>query len=504
MNITLDLARRGLQQHLRAPGWILARAALTVLLIVALAVAGGAAARLGAPGRSFFLALLIVDLVFLTAIAIGPFASALAEEKEGDTLNVLRLAGLTSPAIVSAKALGLLASTLLLLVLEVPFAMLATTLGGVSARQVAATFVVLLSYTLAAQGIALACAARAPNTKAASYRTGWILSAWLLLPTVLATLVSMVGGWTRGAGPQPVGPGPAPPIAIDVIDLLHLASPLSAALAAAREPAPPLFPFAVWLSLALAPLGFAIAVWALADTPAKARPAAPPRIRRLRPVGLRTKALIWKEQNFLLGGPVAMRRRLMWYWVLFFALGVLTFDPRGGWFASWGTVGVWTFLLAGLIEAGIAASHLYRDEIRERTLFGLALLPVPPMTWAMAKARGGLRAVRAPSWALAASCACVVFSRPVAMVALPVAVLAWVMLGLLIVNLTLYLSLWLPRGSFPAAAATVLIPSGLLLSSGAFEVACCFFYVGPIAILSVLGWLQVAIGRRLRLLATRS
>ncbi len=486
---------------MRAQEWVLARAALTALLIVALAVACGGAARLGAPGRSLFVALVFLDFVFLTAIAIGPFASALAEEKEGDTLGVLRLAGLTPTAIVGAKAGGLLASTLLLLLIQVPLAILATTLGGVSGRQVIAAFVTLVCYTIAAQGIALACAARANTPKGAGHLVAWILSTWLLLPTALASLLTMVGYWTGGAGGGRAGAGSSR--VQDALDLLHLVSPFSVAFAGLERPSPPLTPIVVWICLALAPIAFALAVLSLGQKRVASSPESRRHLRRPRPLGLRTLALVWKEENFLLGGRAAMRRRTIGYGVIWLALGVLTYDPRGGWFGSWGTVGVQVFLLAALLEAGVAASHLYRDEVRDRTLFGLALLPVPPATWAMGKARGALRALRAPTWPLAASCAWVVLGRPALIVPLPIALMAWFCLGALVVNGTLFLSLWLPRGAFPAAAAAVLIPSGIFAWSPAIEVACCFFYVAPVTVLVVVSWLQVAIGRRLRLLAAR-
>ncbi|HLU39840.1 MAG TPA: ABC transporter permease, partial [Planctomycetota bacterium] len=164
MNVALDLALRGLRQHLRAPGWVAARATLALLLMFAVVVTAAGRGAVGASGLDLFSALVTIDFLFLAAIAIGPSSSALAEEREGDTLGVLQLAGLSPGAILFAKAGGLFASTMLLLVVQVPFATLATVLGGIDARQVATVFVLLLSTLFGAQGIALACAASAPNT----------------------------------------------------------------------------------------------------------------------------------------------------------------------------------------------------------------------------------------------------------------------------------------------------------------------------------------------------
>lgn len=492
MNVALDLALRGLRQHLRAPGWVAARATLALLLMFAVVVTAAGRGAVGASGLDLFSALVTIDFLFLAAIAIGPSSSALAEEREGDTLGVLQLAGLSPGAILFAKAGGLFASTMLLLVVQVPFATLATVLGGIDARQVATVFVLLLSTLFGAQGIALACAASAPNTRIASQRSGAAVLGWLLGPAVAVEVEALTLGATGVGAP-----------ATSTFGVLRKLSPLDAALDALALQSPPLFPVAAWLGLASGVAGLAFAVRLLRRGPARATTGREGGARRPRPAHLRSGAVRWKEEQFLLGGPAGRRRRTVAYAALLCLLGLLTFDPRGGWLLAWGQLGIWTFLAIGLVEAGIAASHLYRDELRERTLFGLALLPLPPRTWALAKAHGAISALRAPRDLLLASLLLVALGRPVFLPGLVFGAGLFAMVGVLVVYLTLYLSLRLPRGAFIAASGIVLPPVALVAYTNSLLLFCGAFYIVPIAVVAAVSSLQVAIGRRVRELATR-
>lgn len=503
MKRTLELAACDLRGHVRARGWVAARGALVLLLLVGLPFAMRESSRIGAAGLTFFRLLVVLDVAFLTAIAIGPFASSLAEEKEGDTLGVLRLAGLSPGGIVLAKVLGLLAATLLLLAVQTPFGVLATSLGGLGHSQVAGVLTILVGYTVAAQGIALAAAGWSRDPKQAGTRTGQALAVWLLLPW----LVDAVIAWLRAlATPAGGGGGPAstavtvPSSLESLASTLHGISPLSHALDVLAGPGRFVWPPVV-LCGATALLGYALAVAGVAR--GAGRPPAAERRRRLpRIVGVRTRALVWKEENFLLGGARRRRVRRWAYIGLFALLGVLSFDPRGGWLGTWSTLGTLVFFVAAFLETGVAASHLYREELRERTLFGLLLLPLPPMTWAAAKAEGALRVAHVPLVLLGVSLALgIMFGEPQVG-----ALLAGVGVAVVTINLTLYLSLWLPRGAFVVSAALMLFPAMLLLVSGPAQLAFCCgcaYVAGPLAIVFV-GWLQVQIGKRLRVLGAQA
>lgn len=483
--------------HVGDRGWVLGRATLVLALIASLLIGVASSGQVGAAGLNLLGTLLVVDFGFVTATAVGPFASGLAEEKEGDTLGVLRLAGLSPGAIVASKALGLLASALLLLLVQVPFAILATTLGGVGRAHVATAFVTLFAYTLASQGVALAVAARAQTSKQAGTRTAWILASWLLLPLLLEAASAWAAAVATGGSPKG-----SPGVLATLAEGARQASPLFAALPAADLPAPPLLTSAAWLCLAIAALGFALAVHGIARAPAQGRAPRRPRSRRPRVHGLRTQALVWKEENFLLGGAAGQRRRAAVYVVAVLLIGLLTYDPRGGWLATWSSLSLQAFFVIAYIELGMAASHLYRDELRERTLFGLALLPIPPMTWAAGKAQGVLRVARVPLWAMLIA---YFTNRLFAGRTFPGWIFAAVGFGFLAVNLTLFLSLWLPRGAFLVATALVALPAAMVTAGGAtgeLFTFCSVYIGGPLA-LGLLGWLQVQIGRRLRELATR-
>lgn len=500
MRVALDLARRALQLDLRDPAWVVGRGALAAALLLALVVATTASARVGAAGLTFFRGLVYLDFAFVAGLAVGPFSSALSEEKAGDTLGVLRLAGLSPSGVLAAKATGLLGSALLLLAVQLPFAMLGTTLGGVSRAQVAAAFVHLGCFMCAAQALALWLAARSVNPRAASFATGAVLGVWLFAPTVVA----MFGGAMTTAG----GTG-------GVAETLASWSPLHAALPRSTLPAPPLLTFSAWLCLCLAPPFYVLAARALgrASVVTEQPTRRPPvlvhtragRSVRRRP-GRRTAALRWKEEHYVVGGPLGMRRRVWLYGALWLSLAPLCYDPRGDSLLAWGGTGLVTFLAIALVEAGWVSSILFRQEIQERTLFGLALLSLPPSTWAVAKASGALLAQRVPACYAAASFLLIVVAHPGALAVVPVAVGAWVLVGLLVVYGTLFMSLWLPRGAFLASLALVGVPAWMIATFGKelFAVFACFsYYVLPIAILGAVSSLQVAMGKRLRVLAAQ-
>ncbi|MEZ5966756.1 MAG: hypothetical protein R3F56_23155 [Planctomycetota bacterium] len=493
MNKTADLALRNLRTHVQAPSWVLGRAALAASLLTALSFGAAGSGRVGAAGLNVFRGLLWIDFAFVTMVAIGPFASALAEEREGETLAVLRLAGLQPLAIVASKALGLFGSTLLLLAVQVPFAVLATALGGVSVRQVATAFVTLAAYTIGAQGVALCMAARATGAKQAGSRTAWTLGLWLLAPQILGVLASwlVAVGAARGVGSGPLA---------DWIDLAHLASPLTAALPKTGQPAPQLFSPFTWIALVVGLVGFGLAVNGIAreETPREPRRA---RWHRPRVHGTRSAALVWKEENFLLGGKPAQQRRAIAYVVLFLSIGLFTFDLRGGWISTWSHACFVAFATIAYVEASVAASHLYRDELRERTLFGLALLPIPPITWATAKVRGAMRAMRGPLIAAGVALVMGQLSGNPGVIWLALTVFP----AIVSLNLTLFLSLWLPRGSFIVAAVLTALPLTMVASAGRARdvMACGLFYVGGPLAIAFVGWLQARIGHRLRQLATQ-
>lgn len=110
-----------------------------------------------APGLHVFTAVMWVNYMFITIAAVGYFATSITEEKEEDTLGLLQMAGISPLALLLGKSVSRLWLAIVLICIQIPFALLAITLGGVSLRQVLGTYVSLGAYTFFLSGIATFC-----------------------------------------------------------------------------------------------------------------------------------------------------------------------------------------------------------------------------------------------------------------------------------------------------------------------------------------------------------
>jgi ABC-type transport system involved in multi-copper enzyme maturation permease subunit len=96
-----------------------------------------------APGREFFAMVMVLNLSFIALAALSIFPGAIAEEKEDDTLTLLRMTNLSALSILFGKSTTRLLAALLLLAVQIPFTLMAITLGGVGMKQVWGAYAVL-------------------------------------------------------------------------------------------------------------------------------------------------------------------------------------------------------------------------------------------------------------------------------------------------------------------------------------------------------------------------
>ncbi len=122
------------------------RAGVGVLILFQLWGVWTAASYSSSPGLNFFTALTIANLVIISLFASAVFANAILEEKEEQTLPLLRMADIGPLSLLLGKWLPRLVMAILLLVIQLPFAILSITLGGVLWSQVYASFWMLLAY----------------------------------------------------------------------------------------------------------------------------------------------------------------------------------------------------------------------------------------------------------------------------------------------------------------------------------------------------------------------
>ena len=86
--------------------------------------------RSGSPGLELFSWLVYCNFWFIAAAGALYFSSAISEEKEEQTLGLLRLAGISPFSLLVGKWLPRVIGGLLLVAIQFPFTLLSITLGG--------------------------------------------------------------------------------------------------------------------------------------------------------------------------------------------------------------------------------------------------------------------------------------------------------------------------------------------------------------------------------------
>jgi hypothetical protein len=202
------LANLQLRSLMRDRGLSVTLGVLAGLGVMALLIGNRIAAMGGAAGLSIFGFVAWVNFSVICAAALFFFPRTIFGELEAGTMPLLQMTGLGAVGLLLGKGgVQLLVAALLLLV-QLPFATLAVTLGGVSVGQVLAAFVLLSVWLLVAWSLALLVSTMARNSMLAA---GWtflalaVLSVWpsiwvALTGTLYFKGMSIVGRLTRCLG----------------------------------------------------------------------------------------------------------------------------------------------------------------------------------------------------------------------------------------------------------------------------------------------------------------
>jgi len=520
MPALLALFLRSLRLHLRALRTALVHAALVGVILLFLFGSHASATAVGAPGLDFFRTVMVLNLAALTLAAITYFASAITEEKEEGTLGLLQMTNLDPLAILLGKSTTRLCGALLLLLVQLPFTLLAVTLGGISAHQIFAAYATLGAYTFFLCNLALLASVLAPRTSIASIFTGGFL---LLAPAIAAamlaapTLASLphFRGKADAAAEQLAGWG----VSFREASPFHRLSEITATGFNAT-----IFGWQFWSNALGGVLCFALA-WALFDLATGERrlfasgrivPRGGTRFGRFAPERPWTiSPIAWKDFHFLHGGRLAMLGKFTIYglvcaWQIW--LAARDYPPQAPGVTDWSKVaeaigsastGIVSWLFLALtVEVGLIASRLFREEVRNKTITGLATLPFAMKHIVMMKMDGAKRALAPVLYGLALGSAGVLgaamispgnsaFGKVAGIFGL---LYVWVQVWLF-AHLTAYFSVRLRWGALPLSFGICFIGNfiGLILCFGIF--------VGPILALILVPTFRESINARLELLA---
>lgn len=174
-----------------------------VVLLLFLVAAHLRSSGLSTPGVEFFRNIAYLGVLLITLAGVGHFSNAITEEKEEGTLGLLLLANLSPLAILLGKSTNRLLSTLLILLAQFPFALLAITLGGISVGQIVATYLALGAYLFLIANLGLLSSVLARRSgEAAALTVLFVLVLLGLAPALKQTCSELIvrGYLTADAG----------------------------------------------------------------------------------------------------------------------------------------------------------------------------------------------------------------------------------------------------------------------------------------------------------------
>lgn len=379
----LALAVRSLREDTRSWRAHLYRMLFALFIFITLCYGQFQSARFGAPGLLFFTNLCWLNFLFITVGGISVFATPITEEKEEATLGLLRMAGINPLSLLLGKSTTRLFTAILLLLIQIPFTLLAITLGGVLWHQIFAAYLTLLAYLVFVAQLGLFCSVMCSRSSAAAGWSGVLLAMFLAAPYYLQQLFQSLAGY-------------GVPFCHQLMELSGWLVRMSAWINL-KEIALTGFTgneylVQVWSNFAAAG-GLFVISWLTFDaftrdhlTSVPARGA----LFRFRSAGPRPSGrfwlspgrswnlpLVWKEFHFTAGGfPVVVGKMIGYFAVI---LGTFLFftalDPVGASPATLGKCAWATMIVVGGLELALLLSRIFREELRWQTYSALMMLP---------------------------------------------------------------------------------------------------------------------------------
>jgi hypothetical protein len=472
----------------------------------------------GSPGLRFFSLICYLCLGLITVAGAGHFSSAITEEKEAGTLNLLLLANVPSLAILVGKSTTRVASTLLIFTGIFPFALLALALGGATAHQVWSGLLALAAYLVLVANIGLLSSVLRKSSGGASLMTTFILVLLLGAPFLLSRLITALVSVRWAA--------PASPVIASLSGLESTLDELSV-LTRIEQIQATGFHESAWsdqviLSLAAGAILFASSwllfrrfceylgddVAARAAVPKVKGGARPHFLRRILTPRPWWNAIAWKDYHFLVGGlPGLLVRFALIPLVAFGLFAVDRLLSAGMDLNAPDALRIALLLSAGL-EAIALSSRIFNSEYRRQTLCTLALLPRSTLYLCYSKAAGcSLVLVPYALWFVIIGALYSIHLEGLAGVyLLDAQTLILACLGLLLMHLTACLSLHVKWGALPLSIMTLMILTSCLFPFVALVAATTrtsgsdYRAAFPVIYLTFLicGALQIAIGFRFR------
>lgn len=395
--------------HLDARSWkgYAFRVAMLIVIWLCLYGAEKTSRFVGAPGKKFFVSLMVVDLILVTLAGLSVFAAAITEEKEERTLGLMRMTALNPVAILLGKSSAKLMTVLVLLVAQVPFTLLAVAMGGVSTTQIIAAYVLLAAYVVFVANAALFWSVVCKRTAWAAVLMAGTLFAILALPAwiMVTKPLRMIMRGMYGSYSQPPATEGFQFFLVRCTEFCAWWTQQATAMGGMRRIFAtgfddPVMSTAVWVNLGMGTGFFLMALlvfdlFARNETdsgPARGLLARSRKGWRLLGAGRAWKrSILWKDFYFINGGWTMMVVKLIVFTILSAALisylasfgGKMKSRDFGAWLMGWSV-----FFMA--IEAVSHSAKMFAVERRWTTLSALVGLPISARWLWYAKLFAGL------------------------------------------------------------------------------------------------------------------
>lgn len=389
------LMNRSLRTEVRQlPGHLL-RFTIAAYLMLTLLVSMASQARQGAAGREFFRVIVYLNLVVLMGAAVFYFATSLTEEKEEQTIGLLRMANVGPATLIFGKAVPRLVWVLLLLTIQFPFTILGVTLGGVTGTQVTASYWTLFSHVLFIAGLGTFASSYCRRSGGACVLT---LSALIVFYFGPAVVGSVIGGWSSAGSLS----GGAAASAREWVQWWYDASAFAQAQAIfTTNFAGPIFSWQVVSNILMSTLLFLAAGvffdWFNSDldTAVARRPMGEWLTWKKRRPRVWDNSLAWKDFYFVAGGPSGVVLKLAIYAVVVLGIAILAENGRYDQltFQTVALTSLWSGLIVVFVEGAFLASKIYRSELVDQTWSSLLMVPVSVARISAPKVAGCLLAL---------------------------------------------------------------------------------------------------------------
>jgi hypothetical protein len=363
----LALFTRSVRADTRGQATYMARLGMGTFLFLFVLFFGLVDRWTGVSGKVFFTIVIILQSLAIALVGLSYFTSAIAEEKDEQTLGLLRMTSLNSLSILLGKSTSRLCGALLLLAGQIPFTIFAITLGGVSLRQIVAVYCALGAFTFLLCNLALLGSVLARGTAGAIafcllVLGGWFFSGWLF--------GLLYAGFGKELG-LPLWSGRLATALSQATPMVRLHEALSTGFSGSPvgwQVASNLLGGVVCFLIAWIVFerfgdraGSRIVLGPSSASPIERRPS---HRRWLRPPRAWKNALVWKDFYFLCGGRAGLALRTIGY-----GGTLVTYLVTGD-----DSVATLTFI-AFCIDSAAMAARIFRVELDRQTLGNLAGLP---------------------------------------------------------------------------------------------------------------------------------